>query len=189
MSKGSGKIERRIGELFAATKGRALSIGELAAYAFELTDGIAPNRKQRLSATRAAHRLMRRASEAMEAVETAFGRMVAETTAALGRPPNGRRDHIFAVGRQGYIGVDTAFGEAMQTVPGQSAWQQAWVVLERERGRCKALFADFRSAGWRTTETKDRRLWFHPADYPGTGLGSRDRPGRRSVGRRRDHRD
>ena len=24
----------------------------------------------------------------------------------------------------------------------------------------------WRGGGWRTTETKDRRLWFHPADYP-----------------------
>ena len=58
MSRGSGRTRERT---FAAAKDRALSVSEIAAYAFGLTDGIVPDRKQRLSATRAAHRLLRRA--------------------------------------------------------------------------------------------------------------------------------
>jgi hypothetical protein len=90
MSKGPGRIERRIGERFAATKDRALSIGDLASYAFGLADGLLPDRKQRLSATRAAHRLLRRAAASKEVVETLLDQIIAETTAQLGREPGGR---------------------------------------------------------------------------------------------------
>jgi hypothetical protein len=72
MSRGSGRIERRIGELFAATKDRALSVGEIAAHALELPLGMAPDRKQRLSATRAAHLLLQRAVAAVEAQRFTF---------------------------------------------------------------------------------------------------------------------
>src|SRR4051794_22871279 len=112
MSRGPGRIEQRIGELFAVTKDRALSISELAAHAFELSDGIAPDRKQRLSATRAAHRLLRRAAAVTEARDTLLQRVIAETTAMLGRAP-GRRDYIWEVGPR-LVGVDKAFAEAMK---------------------------------------------------------------------------
>jgi hypothetical protein len=36
MSRGPGRIERRIAELFAASEDRALSVGDIADYAFEL---------------------------------------------------------------------------------------------------------------------------------------------------------
>jgi len=165
MSKGSGRVERRIGELFAGTQDRALSITDIAAYAFELADGIAPNRKQRLSATRAAHRLFRRAAEVNDAFDSAFSQVLAETTAKLGRPPGGRgraMDYIVSAGGR-YVGVDAAFRDAMQTAPSAPAWHSARNAWQRERGRSEGLF---RRGGWRATETKERRLWFHPADYP-----------------------
>jgi curved DNA-binding protein CbpA len=65
MSKGPGAIERRIADLFAATRDRALSIDEIARHAFVLK-GRTPTRAQRLSATRATHRLLRRVREAYE---------------------------------------------------------------------------------------------------------------------------
>ena len=114
MSRGLGEIERRIGELFAATKDRALSVGEIAAYAFELTNGAIPNRKQRLWATRAAHPLLKRAAEALVAYETALAPVRKETTAKLGRPPGGRgypMTHIFEVGGR-LVRVDAAFRDA-----------------------------------------------------------------------------
>lgn len=166
MSRGSGRIERRIGELFAATKDRALSIGDLASYAFELTDGVPPDRKQRLSATRAAHRLLRRAAAAVEAAETALDRAIAETTAKLGRPPGGRGragDWIFRVGSR-FVAMDTAFHEAMQSTPIMPLWKQAWVAMRREADRFDGVL--IKQGGWRATEMKDRRLLFHPADYP-----------------------
>ena len=57
MSRGAWQ-DRRTDRLFAATKDRALSIGDLARHAFDLD---AQHGKQRLSATRAAHRLLQRA--------------------------------------------------------------------------------------------------------------------------------
>jgi hypothetical protein len=60
MSKGPGIIERRIADLFAATRDSALSIEQIAAYAYELPYRGVPTRTQRLSATRATHRLLRR---------------------------------------------------------------------------------------------------------------------------------
>jgi hypothetical protein len=78
LSRGSGRIERRIGELFAATKDRALSVTELAARAFDLRPGVLPDRKQRLSATLVMHRLLQCAAAATEAVETALDGVIAE---------------------------------------------------------------------------------------------------------------
>ena len=60
MSRGPGAIERRVADLLAATCDRALSIDAITDHAFEL-GGRAPPRAQRLSATRAAHQVLRRA--------------------------------------------------------------------------------------------------------------------------------
>jgi hypothetical protein len=59
MSKGAGVIERRITDLLAATRDRALDIDEITDYAFRLQD-TTPTRAQRLSATRAAYRALKR---------------------------------------------------------------------------------------------------------------------------------
>jgi hypothetical protein len=65
MSKGAGIVERRIADLLAATRDRALGIDDIADHAFALA-GTAPTRAQRLSATRAAHRVLRRTRELYE---------------------------------------------------------------------------------------------------------------------------
>jgi hypothetical protein len=57
MSRGPGNIEIRIADLFAATRDRALTVDDIASHAFGCQK---PTRAQRLSATRAAHRLLRR---------------------------------------------------------------------------------------------------------------------------------
>jgi uncharacterized membrane-anchored protein len=62
MGQGPGTIEKRIAALFAATKERALGVDDIADHAFELS-GRPATREQRLSATRAAHRLIRRMKE------------------------------------------------------------------------------------------------------------------------------
>jgi hypothetical protein len=71
MSRGAGAIERRIGELLAANQDRALSVDEIARHAFGLDERRA-SRAQRLSATRAAHRLLRRRREAAWGGEHGF---------------------------------------------------------------------------------------------------------------------
>jgi hypothetical protein len=165
MSKGSGRVERRIGELFAATRDRGLSVADLARHAFELADDVAPDRKQRLSATRAAHRLLNRASAAKEAIAILFDRLVAETVAVLGREPRPRvRDEIYFSNGRGYVPLDPPFLAAMQERPCWSLWKPAWTALDRQRKQFNATLID--KGGWRATETQDRRLWFHPADFP-----------------------
>jgi hypothetical protein len=62
MSRGPGLIERRIADLFAATRDRTLSIDAITDNAYRL-GGARPTREQRLSATRAAHRVLRRVRE------------------------------------------------------------------------------------------------------------------------------
>jgi hypothetical protein len=62
MSRGPGSIERRIADLLAATRDQALSIDDIASHAFA-TGKKPPTRVQRLSATRAAHRVLRRTRE------------------------------------------------------------------------------------------------------------------------------
>jgi hypothetical protein len=188
MSKGSGRIERRIGELFAATKDRALSVGDLARHAFELADGVAPDRKQRLSATRAAHRLLRRAAAAKEAVATLLDQTIAETAAKLGREPGGRgREAVYFSNGRGLVAVDAAFAEAMETSPSWPLWQQAWPTLEREQKRFDGALTNWKR---RLACDRDHR-W--PALVPSCGfpaarVGCRDRTARRRVGRHRDHR-
>jgi hypothetical protein len=61
----AGEIESRIAQVFAATRDRGLSVAALADAAFELA-GATATRAQRLSATRARHRLIRRMKEANE---------------------------------------------------------------------------------------------------------------------------
>jgi hypothetical protein len=146
MSRGSGRVERRIVELFAATKDRALSVGDLAAHAFELADGVLPDRKQRLSATSAAHRLIERATAVNAAQDTAMERMIAEATAQLGRPP---------IGHANTFSVDDEFRDAMHASPNYLVWARAGM------DRYGAPM-DLHSGGWCTSTGPDGRLWFHP---------------------------
>ena len=84
MSKGPGILESRIADLFAATRDRALSIDEITDNAYAL-GGRKPTRAQRLSATRAAHRVLRRVRELHERADKLRTEAKANTEAALGR--------------------------------------------------------------------------------------------------------
>lgn len=86
MSKGPGVVERRIADLFAATRDRPLGIGEIAAYAFELGDQPA-SRVQRLSATRAANRVIRRRRDDRERARELYAEARRNTEAELGSRP------------------------------------------------------------------------------------------------------
>jgi hypothetical protein len=65
MSRGAGVIEKRIADLLATTRDRTLSVEDVTDAAFELR-GQPSSRVQRLSATRAAHRVLRRVRSAHE---------------------------------------------------------------------------------------------------------------------------
>lgn len=83
MSKGPGIVERRIAELVAATRDRPVSVSTIADHAF-LLNGKPASRAQRLSATRAAHRLLRRIKETDEAVDKLVGQAHAATRTKVG---------------------------------------------------------------------------------------------------------
>src|SRR3979490_606265 len=84
MSKGPGAIETRIADLFAATRDHALTIDVVTDHAFKLR-GRSPSRAQRISATRAAHRLLRRVREIDQHANKLCKIAHANTKAALGR--------------------------------------------------------------------------------------------------------
>jgi hypothetical protein len=71
MSKGPDRIEAAITELFKGTKDRASSISDITRHGFGL-NGAEPTRAQRLSATRAAHRILKRANNAFDAADAAW---------------------------------------------------------------------------------------------------------------------
>src|SRR3954471_18610301 len=86
MSKGPGRIEAAIIELLKNTKDRALSISDITRHAFGL-NGAEPTRIQRLSATRAAHRLIGRAAKVEAKIVDAFHRAMEDARRDLGREP------------------------------------------------------------------------------------------------------
>lgn len=165
MSKGPGAIERRIADLFVKTRDRALSVEDIAKHAFKLKRRI-PSRVHRLSATRAAHRLLRRIHEAQEKVEVAFRAAMAETEQTLGRPP-GNRDCLWQIGER-LIGADKRFAEAMEAAPSWPAYVAAYPVMRRVEDLASRRDGErtLRMGPWRETPTADRRLWFHPRNYP-----------------------
>jgi hypothetical protein len=111
MSKGPGTVEKRITELFVATDDRALSVADIAAHAFELA-GRPASREQRLSATRAAHRLIRRMKETRKLHRRLINEAHREAEAAFGRKPR-------------YGGDDSDYDEYWPLVYATSAWQHA----------------------------------------------------------------
>jgi hypothetical protein len=160
MSRGPGQIEQRISELFAATRERALSVADIADHAFALS-GAPASRAQRLSATRAAHRLLRRVQDA-DAKSDKFVRQAHEhTKAALGR----EQDH-----RDGF---DREYETRLKSDPAWRAHESlsafckrigVWsriVPIEGKRGWLRVEH-DY----WCTTATGNGRLYFHPPDVP-----------------------
>jgi hypothetical protein len=83
MSKGAGAVERRIADLLAATRDRALTVDDIADTAFELR-GAKPTRAQRLSATRAAHRVLKRTRETSDRARRLIDEAHERTEGAVG---------------------------------------------------------------------------------------------------------
>src|ERR1700740_1895317 len=90
MSHGPGTIERRIGELFGKHQ-RPFSVAEIADHAFEL-NGKSSTRAQRLSATRAAHRIIKRTKETVAKARKLIAQAHRETEAALGYGDEGQTE-------------------------------------------------------------------------------------------------
>jgi hypothetical protein len=153
MSKGAGVIERRVGDLFAATRHRALSIEEIATHAFQMTDG-RPSRTQRLSATRAAHRLLRRVRQMRKRARELIEKAHENTKAATGLDAN---DKCY----QKQLESDPAMVEGWKLYRAADrigVWSR--FIRGDRPGRIKCE-EDF----WCATTVK-HRLWFHPPDVP-----------------------
>jgi hypothetical protein len=150
MSRGPGRIEESLRQLFIVTRGRALTVAELCDHVFGLV-GAPASRSQRIATLRAAHRLIRRAAAARERRERAYVGAFVAATAALGRDPLPRTDPQF----------DAALW-------GNSELQRA--DLEVRRFGAVEI--------WRTTETDDGRLHFHPFDFPVHRLSAGGQTGR-----------
>jgi hypothetical protein len=156
MSKGPGTIERRIADLFAATRDRALDISEIARYAFELSAEQQPTRTQRLSATRAAHRVVRRAKDAHARAQALVNAAHAKVKATLGRDRGGvDQEYDTLLDCQPAMKAARALLDAAERV---GSWDR--LVRSNRPGYIK-LETDF----WGATTLKGR-LYFHPPDVP-----------------------
>jgi hypothetical protein len=157
MSRGPGKIEMRIADLFAATRDRALSIDTITDHAFALT-GNSPTRVQRLSATRAAHRVLRRVRENHERSDKVIDQAHANTKAALGREQSGYPDKEY----DAKLKADPAFieGHKLHDACNRIGMWSRIVHIEGKPGWLRAEFDH-----WCAT-TINGRLYFHPPDVP-----------------------
>ena len=156
MSKGPGTIESRIADLFAATRDRALSIDEITDNAYGL-GGARPTRAQRLSATRAAHRLLRRVHEMHERTRRLRREAHTRTKAALCHAPDAVELRRISNDVAIRPGLDRA-GKRADEVQRIGIWGR--FVRADRRGYLKTE-DDF----WCTSSVKGR-LYFHPPDVP-----------------------
>jgi hypothetical protein len=156
MSKGLGTVERRVYELFASTRNRALSVEEIAGYAFLLKRGHHPTRAQRLSATRAAHRLLKRIRVDHERAWDLQRQAHANAEAAVGK-----RTEANSRAYEAAYHADPAFLKAQRLHDYVSALG-TWHAHERiDKDRWRDIFEH-----WRATEGIDHRLYFHAPDAP-----------------------
>jgi hypothetical protein len=158
VSRGPGAIEKRIADLLALTRDRALSIEEITDHAFALRRA-RPTRAQRLSATRATHRLLRRVREADERDGKLRGQARAKVEAELGRP-------------QPTDVYDKEFHAKLEAEPAWLAAEElhkfcwhigVWLRIVRVEGKPGRLRGE--RDHWCATTVKGRLL-FHPPDAP-----------------------
>jgi hypothetical protein len=153
MSKGAGIVERRIADLLAATRDRALSIDDITDHAFVLA-GTAPTRAQRLSATRAAHRVLKRTHDIYDHGRRLIDQAHARTKAACGAVSN-------SDAYQANLQADSDFirGRELQDQADRVGTFARFVRADKP-GRIR-IETDFWCA-----ETIKGRLYFHPPDVP-----------------------
>jgi hypothetical protein len=157
MSRGPGSIERRIANLFAATRDRALGISEIARHAFKLRAKQQPTRAQRLSATRAAHRVLRRQRDMDARRDKLFAQAHEAVKAKLGRIQRSYPDREY----DDLLKAHPAFKAAVAL--GEEVWRIGiWVRIMRG-DRPGTLKGEHEL--WRAI-TLNGRLRFYPADVP-----------------------
>jgi hypothetical protein len=161
MSRGPGQIEQRIGDLFATNQDRALSVEEVVAHAFAL-DGKPATRAQRLSATGAAHRVIRRTREMDEKRIPLLREAEQRVRAALGRETDSNqaeRDEYRAL-----LKTDPAWRKAdrLFNAAYRIGFQSRWRI---EGDRSYWINTEY----WHATilgKGRGARLRFHAPDVP-----------------------
>jgi hypothetical protein len=162
VSRGPGRVEQRIADLFAETQDHALSVEDICDRVFELKGQLA-SRAQRLSATRAAHRLLRRVRETAQQSAELF-------TIA-------RQDTDLALGREEWSSDDKGREEWRTLFEGHPLYGRASLLWEWTRpfrymrgieriedrpGSWQRGIFEY----WQATATGRKRLFFHPPDVP-----------------------
>ena len=161
MSRGPGSIEARIGDLFAASQDRALSVDEIAAHAFAL-DGKRPTRAQRLSTIRAAHRVIRRTREMEEQRQPLLRAAAERVRAVLGREKDASQAEHDE--RQKLLRADPQWKRADQLF--DAAWRIGFKSRWRHEG---SRYFHIDTEYWRATtigKGRGAKLWFHAPDVP-----------------------
>jgi hypothetical protein len=161
--------ERRIAQLFAATRDRALSVGEIADYAFKLK-GQPATRSQLSSAIRAARRLLRRMREDDDdpLCRQLYAEARRNAEAALGYPePKGTDERSMRRWRefQAKWKSDPAYGRAEEFWAMRrrfGTWDR-WTSEGRGKDKCYRVES---SEYWRETIGLDGNLYFHAPDVP-----------------------
>jgi hypothetical protein len=160
MSKGPGEVESRIAELFAASRdSRALSVADIANHAFRL-EGRTATRAQRLSATRAAHRILRRLRDVREQSWKATAEAHQQAEAAVGphptypKPPKPWNTAAWKAALEAYTTAEARYEAAFKAT-------QAHRRVEKLNAFVGRLAYD-----WRATAIKDGTLYFHEAYFP-----------------------
>jgi hypothetical protein len=158
MSHGPGAVERRIADLFAATRDRALDIDTITKHTFGVDK---PTRAQRLSATRAAHRLIRRVREMDKRGDVLIAQARARVTAKLGpRPELSEREYNRMWRRGRYQEYERAMAPAWKwdaLLESDPAYKTGTALRE------KVLKGGLEF--WHAITIR-KRLWFHPHDVP-----------------------
>ena len=168
MSKGPGAIEKRIAELFAATRDRGLTVAEIADYAFALA-GQPANRAQRLSATRAAHRLLRRMREAEQKRSQLISDAHAEAKAAVGERPTREYPPGYAAYKAARKVYDAAVARYDAALKATEPWRLAEKLDaygEQFGSWIRCIDMGDERQFWRATADKKGTLHFHPPDVP-----------------------
>jgi hypothetical protein len=163
MSRGPGSIEARIGDLFAASQDRALSVDDLAAHAFAL-DGKPPTRAQRLSTIRAAHRVIRRTQEMDEARQPLLRAADEKIRAALGREKDITQVEYDEYRKLREADPDWRKAQQLFKAAYRIGFKSRW-RYERETSRYFLIDTEY----WRATtigKGRGAKLWFHAPDVP-----------------------
>jgi hypothetical protein len=154
LSRGAGVIERRIADLLAATRDQALSIEAITDHAFKLR-GKRPTRAQRLSATRAAHRLLKRTREIHSRARKLIHRAHERTAAAVDRDTNNELYEAQLEADPDFIAGGKLYDQAARI--------GSFVRFVRDDDRPGVIKAD--TDFW-CAEIVNRRLFLHPPDVP-----------------------